>query len=378
MRAIYGVVTATLLVACAGGGGSSGGGTGGGAGGTGGGASGASVVEPLPQLSAATSAVAIDGAGVIHALEFGSDSALRYLRCASNCATASSWSSGVIDPGVSVDRPVIRVTSDGKVRVAIDNFVTGTYGDYVGFCDADCTTSASWSWTKLDLPPSVSNRNPSHYLGVAGEAMILGLGVGSPMQALVCTSGCRSAASWKPIAFSSRACSAPDVAVSPSGAMVFSCVTYDFNATPVDVLEVWSCASSCDQQASWSGVTGLLDGDDVTADATIAPDGRVSVAVNLGKQASADLSYRVGYFTCAGNCGVPGSWSSAVLDQVGLYGRRLAIDADETGRLALAINGTVSGTNGLFLSTCAGDCSQKQNWTTTLADDAKRLNATMP
>ena len=160
--------------------------------------------------------------------------------------------------------------------------------------------------------------------------------------------------------------------------MVFSCVTYDFNATPVDVLEVWSCASSCDQQASWSGVTGLLDGDDVTADATIAPDGRVSVAVNLGKQASADLSYRVGYFTCAGNCGVPGSWSSAVLDQVGLYGRRLAIDADETGRLALAINGTVSGTNGLFLSTCAGDCSQKQNWTTTLADDAKRLNATMP
>jgi hypothetical protein len=329
------------------------------------------LVEPQASLSASYSDMAIDASGTIHAVLLGSDSKLRYLTCAADCGSPSAWTSALIDPGVHVDYPLIRVNAAGHPRIAFTNFVSGEAGDYVGFCEGGCTTAAAWSWLHF-TPPATVSRSGSHYFSLVGETMILGYACTSPLGALVCTAGCTNTANWKEVLFSDSVCTGPQVAVSSSGAMVYACQTADYNKTPSQSVEVWSCPGNCAAQASWAGVKDLVTGDGLSIDAAI------TVAANLGPQAVTTESYGLGILGCAGTCGQVANWSAFMLPGPSLYAHQVGVDVDEAGRVAIAFDGTADGQNGLFAAACATGCDQAGSWGMGLFDDAKRMATSIP
>ncbi len=261
----------------------------------------------------------------------------------------------------------------------VDSVVAGQLGDDVGFCDRACDSAAAWRWIRLPLPPdSTTQREASRYLATSGEAMILGLGSGSPMSALVCAGSCDQPTAWTRVRFSNSACSAPSVAAGPDGAMAFACATADHNASPPGSVEVWTCPSACTAQASWTGVKGVAAGDNLAADVTIGPGGQVGVAVNLGTQADASRVNRLAWFSCAGTCGDPASWHGVVVGSETLYSRRVAAITDPMGRSVIAYDGVSSAGNGLLVAACESGCGSAASWTVGLLDDAKRLAGTVP
>ncbi len=340
---------------------------------------GLTLVEPLPALSAGDGSVDLTPAGSLVMLQSGVDLKLHSLDCATNCGDPATWSATTLEPGVSWAHPLIRARDDGSLVAVVDDSTAGQSGDVLGVCTADCAAAGSWTWSKIPLPPDATTmRAASRYFAVSGDAMILGLGSGSPMGALVCGGLCESAASWTRVKFSDAACSAPSVAASPSGAMAFACVTANPNMTPTESSEVWSCPGACTSQANWGGVTGLAAGDGLAVDVTVGPQGMVNAAVNLGNRADAANANRLGWFQCLGGCGEPASWHGIVVGSEVLYARRVAAVTDQQGRSVIAYDGTSSAGSGLLSAACVANCLKPGSWSVALLDDAKRVAAQIP
>ena len=332
------------------------------------------LVEPLRDQSAWQGSVAITPSGSLAMVESGTDGLLDSLACAVGCGNPATWSAATLDPGVAFADPLVRALDDGSLVAVVDSFDGGQASDELGFCSTACDGAASWSWTRLPLPAdSVSQRASSRYFAVGGGGMIIGLGSGSPMGALVCGGTCNHPASWMRVEFSTAACRAPSVAAGPNGAMAFACVTSDPSRTPTQSVEVWSCPGQCATQASWTGVTGLAAGDGLAADVTVNAAGMVGVAVSMGRQATATTANRLGWFQCLSHCSEPASWHGVVVGDETLYGQRVAAITDAQGRSLVAYDGTSTAGSGLLTAACTADCAKRASWTVALLDDAKRV-----
>jgi len=349
--------------------------------GAGGGGGGFVGVEPIPSIVPYGASVAVDSSGRIHATMDGQGQ-LYYMTCAAGCERAAGWSSVVLSPGVSFQYPQLRVTPDGKPRIAIDNIVSGTWGVYVGACDAGCTSAAAWSFTKVTMPATQSTRVESHYFAASGSKMLLAVGSATTLSAVVCDDACGSSASWTIVPIGATTCSAPNVAVAANGAMAVSCDTIvsSGGGGVSQVLQVYTCAGGCTDPASWHGVTGLLQSEGLHSDLAILPDGTPFLAASTGAQPDPGASNKVAILTCGPDCTDPNSWVAGLVSDVSTYREKVGIAIDEQGRIAIGFNGTPGdGTGGLYLIRCTADClTSATAWTTALVDDATRLNTTHP
>jgi hypothetical protein len=335
---------------------------------------GLTLVEPRRELAAWQGSVTLTPAGSLVVLEAGSDGTLHALQCAAACGDPATWSDTVLDPGAPWSDPLIRSLDDGTLVAVLDGTSSGGPKALLGFCTFRCSTAGSWSWSAAPLPGDASaKRSPSRYVAVGGGTMILGLGSGAPMSALVCGGACQDPLNWTRIALGNSSCAAPSVAAAGSGAMAFACVTGGSSAGATQGVEVWSCPGDCTSQANWSGVDGLAVGNGLAVDVTVGPGGMVGAAVNLGQQADGSMAGHLGWFQCAGACGEPTSWHGIVVGSEALYGQRVAAVTDQQGRSVIAYDATSSAGSGLLTAACVTDCLKAASWSVALLDDAKRI-----
>jgi hypothetical protein len=341
--------------------------------------SGLTLVEPTRELAARDGAITLMPAGSLAMVESGEDGKLHFVDCATSCGNPATWSGGTLDPHAAWSSPLIRSTDDGALVAVVDHLAPGDATELLGFCTANCTADASWAWHKVTLPAdATAPRAPSRYFAVGGRTMILGLGAGTPMSALVCGGTCDHDTSWARMQFSNATCSAPSVAASPTGAMAFACVTTVATRNPAQAIEVWSCPGDCTNQSNWGGVDGVATGTDLAVDLTVGPGGMVGAAVHLGPQSNAVTANHLGWFQCAGGCAQPGNWHGTVVGAETLYARRVAAITDQQGRSVIAYDGVSSAGSGLLTAACTADCLKNASWSVALLDDAKRIAGQIP
>jgi hypothetical protein len=341
------------------------------------------LVEPWSEVIAWENSVAISPDGTVHAAILDYQGNLRLYECGTGCENAASWTTTPmtsISPGFGIDFPRLRSLDSGRLTLVIDDARSGEVGDYLAACDGGCTDAGAWAWSKVDLGPnSGSQRSSSRYFAVAGDAMIIGLGQGSPMGVLVCTSGCGDPGRWVQVTLSQALCYRPSVAVLPSGAMAVACEIADYNATPItESVHVWTCAGDCTRGASWEGVLDLAKGSDLTADVAMGPDGSVGVAINMGPQPGGDLDYAPVYTSCRSQCGDPRSWASITFPGVKLYTAAPVVAIDEAGRSVIGFVGDDSDGKGLHVATCEQSCEDGSGWKLRLLDDPARIRDKYP
>jgi hypothetical protein len=340
---------------------------------------GLTLVEPLRELPASEGSVTLTPAGSLATLQAGGDAKLHAPACAVSCGNPATWTDTVLDAGAAFSHPLVRSREDGGLAAVVDATGSAQPAESLGFCDVRCDSAASWRWTRLPLPPdATAPRNASRYFAVGGGGMILGLGSGSPMSALVCGGTCDAAASWIRIKFSAAACSAPSVAAGADGAMAFACDTVDSTRTPPMSTEVWSCRGACTDQANWSGVQGVAAGTSIASDVTVGPGGMVGLAVSLGEQATSSMANRLGWFQCLGGCGEPSAWHGIVVGSETLYAPRVAAVTDVQARTLIAYDGVSSQGSGLLAAVCQSSCTTPSSWTVAVLDDGTRVSGQIP
>ncbi len=334
------------------------------------------LVEPLRDVSAAVGSVALTPAGSLVATEAGADQSLHALDCAASCGDPATWTDTLLDPGVAWANPVVRARDDGSLVAVADGRAAGQPTEAIGTCASGCDKPASWHWALIPLPAGSSGqRDPSRDVAVGGDAMVIGLGSGSPMSALVCGGTCDHPASWARIVLSAGACTAPSVAASPAGAMAIACATRSTASATAESVDVWSCPGQCTNQINWGGVSGVASGSGLAVDVTVGPGGSVNAAVDLGTQANTAMSHHLGWFQRLGGCATPASWHGIEVGTETLYGHRLAAATDGQGRSVVAYDGTSSAGSGLLAAVCTAGCLKAASWSVVLLDDATRLSA---
>lgn len=152
----------------------------------------------------------------------------------------------------------------------------------------------------------------------------------------------------------------PAIATSADGAVHLA---YTYGLQPAHIV-YRHCAGSCDQAASWSGVTvaDVASGFASYVRLVVASDGRVHLLYQGNPVSGSAQTF---YATCAANCAAGGSWASVELTSL-LQGTEVAFRGatfvvDSAGRISF-ITQTLSTGAPIRLSTCASGCESLANW----------------
>src|SRR5207248_2260965 len=131
---------------------------------------------------------------------------LEYTECDANCTQAASWSAALALYYVSSENWAFTLDAQDRPRIAWNQGHTAIAGQemsdekiFYGWCDANCTTFASWNGFDVGLPAGPGQEGLALALDSTGAPVISYDNKPSPyaLSLRVCTAGCNTAsATW--------------------------------------------------------------------------------------------------------------------------------------------------------------------------------------
>lgn len=395
MRIVSSFLAVMALSACPGGGtGGTGGGTSGGLGGTGGGfSSGGGTVSGggSTQGGGSSGGGSVNGGGTggsgqqggaltissfvfapkvvagpdgvfHHVHRTQSPDTIVYGRCAANCATTQGWSFVTIDSAngfLSASR--LAVGADNRVHVVYS--ASGPTRNIYATCASNCTVATSWTKVDLVTDSNCDSEDQGTNLFIDSQGRLTFLNSDFNTSAIcvnTCAQGCTTPSNWSTgkileIRVSGRRI---NHALALGGTTLH--LLYDDLSAG---LRYGSCSSNCTQAANWTLSAPLFWHGDTPVSISSTAAGRLLIAFNQGvTDAAAPMEvkafdHKLLAFTCAGNCGVRGSWNGVSFgsDDDGSTG--VSALSDPTG--GLVVSTEAAGTR-LFL--CESGCENGASW----------------
>jgi hypothetical protein len=287
---------------------------------------------------------------------------LKYATCASNCASAGSWTKGAIDKTGNVGvGSSLKISADGRRYVTYSDITN--HGLKFATCGstATCTAAADWTKTPIDLAG----------FGSFGSALALGQGgtkevsyrtggFNLDLRFAVCLTACGQAVNWFRVLLDQTSVggypsSGTSLVIGPDGRRHISY----FDGGEGD-LRYATCAGGCYSALGWQN--SLIDIGGVGPHSSLAVGPWGVLHVSYYDYTNGNLKYA----RCGFDCGGARSWKKvtvASLGDVGLY-PSLAVEAN--GRVHVSFY-SQSGT-ALYYATCNTNCTMASSWTRAVLD----------
>jgi hypothetical protein len=300
---------------------------------------------------------------------------LKYATCASECLTATNWTSVTItsDAGQSVDQGSIAVDANGTVHFVYYKGDTGSTGSLVYWsCASNCTAPSSWSTVTIDntgTPDATSSLaidssgrlHVSYYKVESQDCTTWPCSGTGTVKYATCAGGCTNIANWaigvigEAEVTGGNASGVTTILSDSTGRLHVS-----YNSTGSD-LTYATCSSNCTIQTNWASVD--LGIKPIYSSMGIDDLGRLHLVLG-----DLQLGFYPGlqYATCTSNCTVLANWSFGTVDESSEITccLHVAMGADGTVHLLYPRSGgnPVSGPWGLWYSACSAQCTVASNW----------------
>jgi len=379
MRNFLAVVTLLVAVGCGSGGSGTGGGSGGGGGagggGGGGGGGGAGSGTLTFEILGFNEPAMVSGPdGVLH-LVFTSgptpDSSFQYARCAQGCTSASNWTVTAINTGSPLmGRSRLVIGTDGRLHALYETQEQGLTQTIYSSCASNCTQAASWSkvyLTSLFIGSSAPWRGAPMTIDSQNRVsfVVSPLTTNPTLTIATCASNCDDLASWSTGVFRQGG---------NRTAMVARGTTlHAVTNNEADSLVYRTCTGDCTVPTNWQESPPLFvhDGYQPTAIAVTAQGG-VRVAYNQGSSASSqpqqikDQDNRLLVWSCDTNCLAPSSWSGVMLGELREGEEGLSL-AEAGGALVVAATNSIDAK----VHACTMGCTNGANWGSGVVDSSE-------
>jgi hypothetical protein len=261
---------------------------------------------------------------------------LRYAECQAACADSSSWSRSVLDSGETGGYPVLAVGSGDRLD-AFYSQIQAPFAWHYAECLQDCATATNWSSVVLDSS-GVGYSPEGAWLSAlrvepAGRVHALVHSWPGELRYAECDGDCTNLSSWTRTVLADSVWS-PTLAMGPDGTVHAAYTANRFGSpTPQGSVHYGQCRSGCTVLTNWRLIA--VPGLDSAWAAAVAVDafGRVHLGASAGPPWSSLL-----YARCDSGCGSPTAWRTARL-AIPVY--TMAWDTDEAGtvRVAYATSG---------------------------------------
>ncbi|OGH13441.1 MAG: hypothetical protein A2687_02020 [Candidatus Levybacteria bacterium RIFCSPHIGHO2_01_FULL_38_26] len=273
---------------------------------------------------------------------------LKYAECASNCTTASNWTTVTIDGADDVGK-YASLDVDGS-RVGVSYYEESNKDLKYAQCSSNCTNASNWDIVAVDSTNDV------------GEYTSLVFQNGSPrisyhykdsldLRYAQCSADCALSTNWTTITIDSGGDTGQFTSIGADGTKVG--IAY-YNLSNKD-LKYAQCSSNCTVSSNWSNTVVDASGETGTYASLAFSSG--NPRISYYEESNKDLKYAQCNTSCTSGSS---AWAKVVVDAPATTGLHTSMAIDSSGNPRISYF-RESGTR-LKYAECNSNCTVSSNW----------------